>query len=99
MALKNEQTGEYAKILRVMTDTEHKNHHLQLAIFANQEQRECWEGGLSEYENYRSIGFNLNIDAKLNMNAAGTKTIKDNLITAGYRAMKDSELYAGWIDV
>lgn len=99
MALLNPHTGEYLKIVGAVYDFVLKNYHYNYYIFANQEQRERYEQGLSPYEvfkygSYNGIGI---IQDVLNTNVVGN-SVKDVIITSGYMCLKQ-DMYNEWVDV
>jgi hypothetical protein len=100
MALINPTTGEYLKIYDVHIELKNENHNYQYIIFANEEQRQRYDSGLSEYEMVKRGMYNSSvlINNKLNELSDGEISIKDNLITAGYDVMKLDEIFSNWID-
>ena len=54
MALKNPNTNEYLKITDFHYSEQTKNWQIDYLIFANLEQRERWDEGLSQYERTNS---------------------------------------------
>jgi hypothetical protein len=97
MALKNNTTGEYLKITSFQFDFQAGNHHISYLIFANVEQRQRFDAGLSEYETYKhgqynGIGI---INDALNLTATGNA--KDAIFNACYTALKQ-DMFKDWID-
>ena len=99
MALKNTETGEYLKVVSMQFDFAVGNHHISFYIFANQEQRQRYESGLSPYEVYKSSQYNGigNIEAALGTLPANAESAKDAVFNACYNALK-SDMYCNWID-
>lgn len=99
MALTNTETGEYVKIIDVSIEQK----RVKYFIFANLEQRQRFEQGLSKYETFFEDAKFDNEEIKLFDYLAplsdGTKTIKDNLLIAGYAYLKQFEQFNNWIDV
>lgn len=100
MALINPSTNEYLKIYDVHIELKSDNHTYQYIIFANEEQRQRFDTGLSEYENIKRGMYNssVNIENEINELADDESSIKDNIITAGYNVMKSDEIFSNWID-
>jgi hypothetical protein len=100
MALINPTTGEYLKIYNVHIELKKNNHNYQYIIFANEEQRQRYDNGLSDYEMVKRGMYNspVLINNKLNELSDGEISIKDNLITAGYDVMKLDGIFSNWID-
>jgi hypothetical protein len=100
MALINPTTGEYLKIYDVHIELKNENHNYQYIIFANEDQRQRYDNGLSDYETYKRGMYNssVNIENELNELADDVLSIKDNIITAGYTVMKSDEIFSNWID-
>jgi hypothetical protein len=100
MALINPTTGEYLKIYDVHIELKNENHNYQYIIFANEDQRQRYDNGLSDYETYKRGMYNssVNIENELNELADDVLSIKDNIITAGYNVMKSDEIFSNWID-
>jgi hypothetical protein len=100
MALINPTTGEYLKIYDVHIELKNENHNYQYIIFANEDQRQRYDNGLSDYETYKRGMYNssVNIENELNELADDVLSIKDNIITAGYNVMKSDEIFLNWID-
>lgn len=100
MALINPTTGEYLKIYNVHVELKNNNHNYQYIIFADEEQRQRYDTGLSNYENVKRGVYNSSvlIHNKLNTTSIGNKSIKDNLISAGYDIMKLDGIFSNWID-
>lgn len=100
MALINNTTGEYLKIYNVHVELKNKNHIYHYIIFANQEQRQRYDDQLNQYETFKRGVYNssVQIDNIISTNANSNKSVKDNLITACYTAMKTDEIFSNWID-
>ena len=99
MALKNEATGEYLKITNFHYDEKDQNGGIGYIIFANLEQRQRWENGLSEYENvkigpsYNGAGLHEVFNAMPDANLSTMNNIKKN----SYIALKN-DMFSEWID-
>lgn len=100
MALINQTTGEYLKIYDVHIELKNDNHNYQYIIFANEEQRQRYDDGLSDYETIKRGMYNssVQIDNELNLSSDNELSIKNNIITAGYNVMKTDEIFSNWID-
>jgi len=100
MALTNPTTGEYLKIYDVYIELKNNNHNYQYIIFANEEQRQRFDNGLNGYETYKRGMYNspVKINNSINLLSDSNKSIKDNLIAAGYEVMKTDEIFSNWID-
>lgn len=100
MALTNPTTGEYLKIYDVHIELKNGNHNYQYIIFANEEQRQRYDSGLSDYETVKRGMYNssVQIDNELNLFSDNELSIKNNIITAGYNVMKADEIFSNWID-
>ena len=100
MALINPTTGEYLKIYDVHIELKNGNHNYQYIIFANEEQRQRYDDGLSDYETIKRGMYNssVKIDNELNLFYDNELSIKNNIITAGYNVMKTDEIFSNWID-
>lgn len=100
MALINQTTGEYLKIYNVHIELKNDNHNYQYIIFANEEQRQRYDAGLSDYETIKRGMYNssVQIDNELNLSSDNELSIKNNIITAGYNVMKTDEIFSNWID-
>lgn len=100
MALINPTTGEYLKIYDVHIELKNNNHTYQYIIFANEEQRQRYDAGLSDYETIKRGMYNssVNIENEINELVDNQSSIKDNVITAGYNVMKSDEIFSNWID-
>jgi hypothetical protein len=98
MALKNNTTGEYLKITSFQFDFSVGNHHISYLIFANQEQRQRYDLGLSEYETYKSAMYNGIgiIENALNIELTNGTT-KNAIFAACYSALK-TDVFPNWID-
>jgi len=100
MALVNPTTGEYLKIFNVHIELKDNMHNYQYIIFADEAQRQRYDNGLSEYETVKRGIYNssIQLDAAINSFASSNKSIKNNLVTAGYDVMKVDEIFSNWID-
>lgn len=100
MALINPTTGEYLKIYDIHIELKNENHNYQYIVFANEEQRQRYDNGLSDYETVKRGMYNssVKIENKLNEVIDGELSIKNSLITAGYEVMKTDEIFSNWID-
>jgi len=100
MALINPTTGEYLKIYDVHIELKNNMHDYQYIIFANEAQRQRYDNGLSEYENVKRGIYNssVQLDTAINASASSNKSIKNNILTAGYDVMKADEIFSTWID-
>lgn len=100
MALINPTTGEYLKIYNIHIELKNNNHNYKYIIFANQQQRERYDNGIGDYEMVKRGIYNspVLIDNKLNELSIGNKTVKDELITAGYNVMKLDQIFSNWVD-
>ena len=98
MALRNTATGEYIKVTGMQFDFANGNHQVNYITFANLEQRQRYESGLSPYETttpgqYNNFGI---IEVGLSANT-DKATVKDVLFDAMYKALK-SEIFTEWVD-
>lgn len=100
MALVNPTTGEYLKIYDVHIELKNNMHDYQYIIFADEAQRQRYDNGLSEYETVKRGIYNssVQLDTAINVSASSNKSIKNNLVTAGYDVMKVDEIFSNWID-
>lgn len=100
MALVNPTTGEYLKIYDVHIELKNNMHNYQYIIFADEAQRQRYDNGLSEYETVKRGIYNssVQLDTAINASASSNKSIKNNLVTAGYDVMKVDEIFSNWID-
>jgi hypothetical protein len=100
MALINPTTGEYLKIYNVHIELKNQNHNYQYIIFANEDQRQRYDDGLTTYEMVKRGMYNSSvlINNQLNQLCDSNKTIKDELITTGYTVMKLDQIFSNWID-
>ena len=100
MALVNPTTGEYLKIFNVHIELKDNMHNYQYIIFADEAQRQRYDNGLSEYETVKRGIYNssVQLDTAINASASSNKSIKNNLLTAGYDVMKVDEIFSNWID-
>jgi len=97
MALKNNTTGEYLKITSFQFDFLTGNHHINYLIFANAEQRQRFETGLSDYETYKHGQYNGIGIINNALNLIATGTAKDAIFNACYTALKN-DMFQDWID-
>lgn len=99
MAITNLNTGEYLKIIGFQADFPLGNLNIVYFVFANAEQRQRFESGLSEYEIFKNGQYNGfgHIQNALEESTTGTETIKDALFNACYSALKQ-DVFNGWID-
>lgn len=100
MALVNPTTGEYLKIYDIHIELKNNMHDYQYIIFADEAQRQRYEIGLSEYETVKRGIYNssVQLDTAINVSASSNKSIKNNVLTAGYDVMKADEIFSTWID-
>jgi hypothetical protein len=100
MALVNSTTGEYLKIYDVHIELKNELHTISYIIFANEAQRQRYDNGLSEYETVKRGIYNssVQLNTAINVSANSSKSIKNNLLTAGYDVMKADEIFSNWID-
>lgn len=100
MALVNSTTGEYLKIYDVHIELKNELHTISYIIFANEAQRQRYDNGLSEYETVKRGIYNssVQLNTAINISANSGKSIKNNLLTAGYDVMKADEIFSTWID-
>lgn len=100
MALVNPTTGEYLKIYDVHIELKNNMHNYQYIVFADEAQRQRYEIGLSEYETFKRGIYNssVQLDTAINASASSNKSIKNNVLTAGYDVMKADEIFSTWID-
>ncbi|MEN6294536.1 MAG: hypothetical protein ABFD61_00230 [Chloroherpetonaceae bacterium] len=98
MALLNKETNEYLKITAIQFDFASGNLNLTYLIFKDAEQRQRYEGGLSEYEIYKNGQFNSvgYINEELNRETE-KKTAYEALFDACYMAMKQ-DVFQNWVD-
>ncbi len=98
MALQNIATGEYLKITAMQFDFKQSNHHISYYIFANKEQRDRFDSGLTPYEVYVSGMYNGigNIENAL-IDVTDKANTKDALFDAMYKALK-SDMFSNWTD-
>ena len=98
MALKNITTGEYLKIVGAVYDFATKNYHYNYYIFANQEQRQRYESGLSEYEVYKTGMYNgVGVIENILQQDFTENTLKNTIIASGYVALKQ-DMFNDWDD-
>jgi len=96
MALQN-KTGEYLKITRVRPDSK-GNPTADFDIFQNKSHRETGDIGFLKLKT-GSINGGL-LQKELDKTADPKKSITNNLITAGYNAIKADDIeYSSWVDV
>lgn len=99
MAIVNQTTGEYLKVTGFQIDIPAGNHHVNYLIFANAEQRQRYDSGLSPYEVFKSGQYNGfgHIETALGQLPDATKNVKDAILTACYSALKN-DMFSSWID-
>lgn len=99
MALLNQSSGEYLKIVSMQFDFTTGNHHVNYLIFKDLEQRQRYDRGITEYEKYQSGLFNGlgYIDVEINKAITETTTAKDAILSACYHALK-ADMFGSWID-
>jgi hypothetical protein len=99
MALLNNTTGEYLKIISIHLDFGNNNNHFNYYIFRDLEQRQKYDAGLGEFEIFKTGQYNgINtIIEEINKSADNTLNIKNNLISAGYKALKN-DMFNNWVD-
>jgi len=94
MALKNELTGEYLKVINVRLEPMDADY----IIFKDQEQRLRFESGLNPYETIRGSSYNGGLlDIELNKQADANLSIINNMKKATYSALKQ-DMFSNWID-
>lgn len=100
MALVNPTTGEYLKIYDIHIELKNNMHDYQYIVFADEAQRQRYDNGLSEYETVKRGIYNssVQLDTAINASASSNKSIKNNVLTAGYDVMKADEIFSTWID-
>jgi hypothetical protein len=100
MALINPTTGEYLKIYDVHIQLKNNLHNCKYIIFANQDQRQRYDSGLSNYETVKRGIYNSSvlIDTEINKTTVGNKSLKDEIIAAGYNVIKTDGIFSNWID-
>jgi len=98
MALTNPNTGEYLKITGMQFDFAHGNHHINYLLFANAEQRQRYETGLSPYEVFQNGQYNNFGVIETELSASTDKsTAKDILFDSMYKALK-RDIFVDYID-
>ena len=98
MALKNPNTNEYLKITNFHFDEQSQFWNIGYLIFADKEQRDRWENGLSNYERTESGLYNgAYAQIEMNKNADNAITILNNVKRGGYEALKN-DMFENWID-
>lgn len=97
MALKNNETGEYLKIIGVHFDLVNSNHHYDYYIFANEEQRQRFESGLSHYEIFKMGQYASSVVSNVLTISTFEDNIKNTLITQGYILLKN-DMFNNWVD-
>lgn len=97
MALKNNETGEYLKIIGVHFDLVNNNNHYDYYIFANLEQRQRYDNGLNPYEIYKQGQYNSNIISNALLSNNYADNIKNTLLTQGYILLKN-DMFNNWVD-
>lgn len=100
MALINPTTGEYLKIYNVHIELKNNNHSYHYIVFANEEQRQRYDGGLGDYETIKRGIYNSSVNIEQNFQnlSNGDISIKNNVITIGYETMKSDQIFSNWID-
>lgn len=100
MALINPTTGEYLKIYDVHIQLKNNLHNYKYIIFANQDQRQRYDNELSNYETVKRGIYNSSvlIDTEINKTTVGNKSLKDEIIVAGYNVIKTDGIFSNWID-
>jgi hypothetical protein len=100
MALINPTTGEYLKIYDVHIQLKNNLHNYKYIIFANQDQRQRYDSGLSNYETVKRGIYNSSvlIDTEINKTTVGNKSLKDEIIATGYNVIKNDGIFSNWID-
>lgn len=98
MALTNPKTGEYVKITGMQFDFAHGNHNLHYLVFANADQRQRYETGLSPYEMFLNGQYNnfgvISVELASNTDK---KTPKESLFDSMYKALK-TEFFTEYVD-
>jgi hypothetical protein len=90
MALINSETGEYYKVSSVDT----VNNQVVLDVFENSLHRQ--EGDTS-YKQHRTLTEHIGeMNDIMNFSASGGLTIKNNLLTQIYHALKNRDIYGGY---
>ncbi len=97
MALKNNETGEYLKIIGVHFDLVNNNHHYDYYIFANLEQRQRFESGLSPYEIFKTGQYASSEISNVLTSSTFADNIKNSVITQGYNLLKN-DMFNTWVD-
>ena len=99
MAIVNQVTGEYLKVVGTYTDFQQKLYYINYFIFANAEQRQRFESGLSPYEVFKSGQYNGigHIENAIALLPDATKSVKDAILTACYSALKN-DMFSDWVD-
>ena len=99
MALVNSQTGEYLKVTGMQFDFALGNHHINYILFKDLEQRQRYESGVGEYEQYQTKQYNGigHIETALSAITNGIDNIKNTLLTACYIALK-ADMFSSWGD-
>lgn len=99
MALQNTQTNEYLKVVGIQLDFQQSNYNVVYLIFADLEQRQRYESGLNQYEQYQSGQFNSygHIETALLSEPNESETTKAAIYKAAYNALK-ADMFNEWID-
>ncbi len=96
MALVNQNTNEYLKIISV------RNEPLNVLYyrFPNQQARIDWEAGiLANYVNLDLKDYNCDpLRTELMKLSNPEKSIIDNMISAAYEALKNDTAFSDWVD-
>lgn len=87
------------KVTGFQMDIPAGNHHVNYLLFANLDQRQRYDSGLSPYEVFKSGQYNGfgNIEIALLLLPDATKSTKDAILTACYSALKN-DMFSDWID-
>ena len=99
MALVNPTTGNYVKITGFQFDFPMGNHHINYLIFKDLEQRQRYESGIDEFEQYQSKQYNGigAINEALNSIPTTDNDVYSVLFAAMYGALK-ADLFKDWVD-
>lgn len=99
MALKNTETNEYLKVSSMNFDFLTGNHQVNYLLFADSEQRQRFETGLSPYEVYGQGIYNGigHIENSLASSPEGISDTKQAMFKACYTALK-ADVFVDWVD-
>ena len=98
MALKNEETGAYLKITAFHYNEKDQNGGIDYLVFANLEQRQRWENGLSNFERTETGSYNgAGIHTVFNAVPDASLTTINNIKKNSYIALKN-DMFSDWID-